>query len=98
MEDPGWEFGTVKGVPAGMAGAAAAAPPPKQDKARVLKGVIKPALEKIKAAMKEENPERSAADLALISELSKAFELAETSKTGICESITQEICTTMLSL
>ena len=64
--------------------------------ARVLNSVIKPALEKIKASMKEANPDRPQSDLALISELSKAFELAETSKSGICESITEEICTTML--
>jgi hypothetical protein len=64
--------------------------------ARVLNGVVKPALEKIKASMLAANPDRPASDLALIAELSKAFELAETSKPGICESIAQEICTTML--
>lgn len=54
-------------------------------------------MEKIKSVMQTENPDRPPADLALIAELSKAFDLAETSNGGICESITQEICTTMLS-
>mmetsp|Transcript_145414 Transcript_145414/g.205870 ORF Transcript_145414/g.205870 Transcript_145414/m.205870 type:complete len:403 (+) Transcript_145414:32-1240(+) len=100
MEDPNWEFGTVRGsMPKSTSGGdAAAAAPKEEDKARVLNSVIKPSLEKIKASMQEANPDRSASDLALIAELSKAFDLAETSNAGICESITQEICTTMLSL
>lgn len=65
---------------------------------RMLKGVIQPALEKIKAAIQKESPDRSAASLALITELSKAFELAEVSKPGLLDKVVNEICTTMLSL
>jgi serine/threonine-protein kinase 24/25/MST4 len=102
MEDPNWEFGTVRGaLPSGgggSGGGGAGAGPAKEDKRRILNSVIKPALEKIKKSMKEANPDRPASDLALITELSKAFELAETSKEGLCQSLTEEICTTMLSL
>jgi len=98
MEDPNWEFGTVKGAPAGFGAAAAAPAAPKEKKARILNDVIKPALAKLKKQMQEENPQRPASDLALISELSKAFELAETSKEGLIDSITSEICTTMLQM
>jgi len=64
----------------------------------VLIKTIKPALTKIAAQMKADNPDRSASDLALISELAKAFELAEVQKEGVCQSLTQEICTTMLAM
>jgi len=100
LEDPNWEFGTVKGAPSalrddgGDGGGGAAA----RDKSRVLTAVIVPALEQIRRRMQNEDPSRPAADLALIAELSKAFELAEVSKKGLCQSLTQEICTTMLSL
>lgn len=95
MEDPGWEFGTIKSksVPGG-----GSASQKKEDKARVLNKVIKPSLSKIAADMKKDNPDRSASDLALITELAKAFELAEVQKSGVCEALTQEICTTMLSM
>jgi len=65
---------------------------------RMLKGVIQPALDKIKAQTKKDDPDRSAAALALITELSKAFELAEVSKPGLLDKVVNEICTTMLSL
>lgn len=94
LEDPNWVFGTIKGAKSTATSAAAK----KEDKARVLNKVIKPSLEKIMKQMKEENPDRSAADLALISELAKAFELAEVQKEGVCEALTQEICTTMLAM
>lgn len=99
MEDPNWQFDTIKGAPAALsAGDSGGDSAARNDKARVLKQVIQPALEKIKAKMASENPSRSSSDLALIAELGKAFELAEVSKEGLCERLTQEICTTMLSL
>lgn len=99
MEDPNWEFGTIKGGPSGGGGAASAAAAPAEDaKDRMLKSVILPALVKIKREQGQQNPDRSASDLATITELSKAFELAETSKPGVLDALVQEICTTMLSL
>lgn len=95
LEDPRWEFGTIKGV---KNTPSASATQQKEDKARVLNKVIKPALEKIRKEMEKDNPDRPASDLALINELAKAFELAEVQKSGVCESLTQEICTTMLSM
>jgi len=101
MEDPGWEFGTIKGGSAaggGSGGSSAPSKPAVDAKDRMLKSVILPALVKIKREQGQQNPERSASDLALISELSKAFELAEVSKPGVLDALVQEICTTMLSL
>eukprot|EP00041_Stephanoeca_diplocostata_P038878 m.1564441 g.1564441 ORF g.1564441 m.1564441 type:complete len:409 (+) comp25285_c0_seq2:130-1356(+) len=102
MEDPGWEFGTVKGMPSGSGGDSGAdsgsSAGKKEDKSRVLNEVILPSLNKIKAQMQKDEPSRSSADLALIAELAKAFELAEVSEKGLCEHLTHEICTTMLSL
>ena len=102
MEDPGWEFGTIKGGAmsggGGGGGAAKAAAPAADAKDRMLKSVILPALVKIKREQGQQNPDRSASDLALITELSKAFELAEVSKPGVLDALVQEICTTMLSL
>lgn len=95
LEDPNWEFHTIRGKPTNSS----SEPEPKvqEDKSRVL-NMIKSKLETIKADTQKENPDRSSTDLALISELSKAFELAEVAKTGICEKLTREICTTMLSM
>jgi len=96
LPDPNWEFGTIKGLPSG--GGAASSAPKAQDTKRMLNDVIVPALVKIKADTKKEHPDRSAAKLALITELSKAFELAEVSKPGLLDTLVREICTTMLSL
>lgn len=96
LEDPKWEFGTIKGAKHAPGGSSVVAK--KEDKARVLIKTIKPSLTKIAAQMKTDNPDRSASDLALISELAKAFELAEVQKEGVCQSLTQEICTTMLAM
>lgn len=48
-----------------------------------------------KKKLETENAEHSAASLALIAELGKAFELAEVSKPGVCDMLVQEICKTM---
>lgn len=96
MEDPGWEFGTIKG---GAVAAIVKSSGETEDTAtRMLKKVIVPALAKIKTQMAAENKDRSAKDLALIDELSKAFELAHTSKPGVLDALVREITTTMLSL
>eukprot|EP00052_Salpingoeca_macrocollata_P030580 m.320122 g.320122 ORF g.320122 m.320122 type:complete len:400 (-) comp23800_c0_seq1:24-1223(-) len=94
--DPSWEFGTVKGAPSGLdAGSAASG----TSESKVLSAVIVPGLKKIKASKEAEGDESySGAALQTISELIKAFELAEASKPGICKSLVDEICTTMLSL
>jgi serine/threonine-protein kinase 24/25/MST4 len=96
LGDPGWEFGTIKGAP--TVSATSAASPAKSSKQRMLQEVIQPALTKIEQQMKKDNPDRAAASLKLIAELSKAFEFAEVSKPGILDALVREICTTMLSL
>lgn len=100
LEDPRWEFGTIKGPSTSRSGGSGgdSAAAQTEDKARVLHKCIKPSLATIQATMKSENPDRSAADLALISELAKAFELAEVQKAGVCQALTSEICTTMLAM
>jgi len=92
-----WDFGTVRGsVPGGDSSGKAAAAGPKES--RMLTSLIVPALQKIKEAKEAETPDHPAAALALFAELTRAFELAEVAKPGICESLVREICTTMLSL
>lgn len=96
MEDPGWTFDTVKGAPAGFSASSSHdGASSSNGKDRVLKSVILPALNKIIKSKKESE---EGANTSSIEELKKAFELAEVSKAGICESLVQEICTTMLSL
>eukprot|EP00039_Didymoeca_costata_P031576 m.35442 g.35442 ORF g.35442 m.35442 type:complete len:400 (+) comp8883_c0_seq2:204-1403(+) len=97
LEDPNWEFGTVK-MKSGGDSKANSNDDNSNDGSRMLNQVIKPALDQVKKNIEKENPDRSAAQLALITELSKAFELAEVSKPGLLDSIVREICTTMLSL
>jgi len=97
LEDPNWVFNTIKGTAALNNMPGVSAPKPKEDKSRVL-NMIKAKLETIKNTTQTENPDRASSDLALITELGKAFELAEVAKGGICEKLTQEICTTMLSM
>lgn len=97
---PDWEWpsgGTIKGAPSGSGGDSGGGAAAEDDATRMLKKVIVPALAKIKADQSKESG-RTAADLALITELSKAFELAEVSKPGILDDLVREICTTMLSL
>lgn len=58
MEDPGWEFGTVKGMPSGSGGdsggdGGGGSAGKTDDKSRVLNQVIIPALNKIKAQMQK---------------------------------------------
>lgn len=93
--DSDWVFGTVKGAPSSMdahGGDSA-------NESRILSSVIVPGLQKIKEGREAEPEEgRPASALQLISELSKAFELAEASNPGLCQSLVGEICTTMLSL
>jgi hypothetical protein len=99
-ELPDWEWpsgGTVKGAPRGGGSGGDDAGAPADDGSRMLKKVIVPALAKIKDEQAKETG-RTPADLALITELSKAFELAEVSKPGILDDLVRESCTTMLSL
>lgn len=95
MVDPEWEFGTIKGNPTGGVARQASV------KAAVTKkvdSVVKPALAKVKEQMQKDNPDRSQADLSLITELSKAFELADVSKPGLSDKVVDEICSAMLAL
>eukprot|EP00051_Salpingoeca_urceolata_P026986 m.479559 g.479559 ORF g.479559 m.479559 type:complete len:402 (-) comp21505_c0_seq1:228-1433(-) len=96
-DDGGWEFGTVKGGAAAAAMAAASGGEGGSE-SRILNAVIAPALKKIKSNFEQEDPSHPQASLRLIDDLVKAFELAETSKPGICGNLVQEICTTMLRL
>lgn len=101
MDMPDWRFTIQQRSGADIAKAMAAEEGSKEPDLgpnRMLKGVIQPSLEKIKAQIKKDNPDRTAAQLALITELSKAFELAEVSKPGLLDKVVNEICTTMLSL
>lgn len=101
MQDPGWDFGTVKGAPSALKSAGSAGPASASaasDKSRVLTQLLVPALERIKRKYESENPEHPPSALSTLTDLAKALELAEVSKPGLCESLVSEVCTTMLSL
>lgn len=90
MEDPDWQFDTIKG-PSTSRNAGAAAGDSKSS--THLTSLIKPALTRIK-----KSHESQGTNTQLIADLIKAFELAEVSKAGVTEKLVKEICTTMLAL
>lgn len=89
LEAPDWQFDTVK---ASSASALSKKMATKEAKSK-LTSLIVPALKKIK-----KSHEGDGSNVLPITELIKAFELAEVSKAGITEKIITEICQTMLSL
>eukprot|EP00042_Codosiga_hollandica_P019237 m.58846 g.58846 ORF g.58846 m.58846 type:complete len:412 (+) comp49201_c0_seq2:264-1499(+) len=100
LEDPNWEFGTVKATPGQVAAARAAAAADSSSSAsstqtsKALATVLLPSLAQIKKKMAE-NPDAAPAALKIIDELGKAFELAEVSKPGISTKIVEQICVAM---
>jgi len=91
MEDPEWQFDTIKGPSTSRSNGAGADAGSKQS--AQLTALIKPALTRIKKAH-----ESQGTNTQLITDLLKAFELAEVSKPGITEKLVKEICTTMQGL
>jgi len=100
LEDPDWNFGTVRGAlptnggsggggggGGGSGGKGADGP---------LESVILPSLDKIRDRYEADDQQES--NRQSIEELSKAFQLAEESKPGFTQKLIQEISTTMLSM
>jgi serine/threonine-protein kinase 24/25/MST4 len=105
--DPEWDFGTIKGAIAGLdkesdavnlPATAATEEPSGPAESRILNSLIIPSLKQIRKEREADSADLGPNALQLISDLSKAFELAEAAKPGISQNIVREICTSMLSL
>lgn len=100
LEDPDWNFGTVRGALPTEGGASAGAGDSSAGGASApsatgpLESMVLPALEKIRE--RYSNDDAQECNPGTIAELVKAFQMAEQSKAGFTEKLVQEICTTML--
>jgi serine/threonine-protein kinase 24/25/MST4 len=96
LDDPDWNFGTVRGaLPTnGGANGTAGSAVGEGGADGPLESVVIPSLDKIRD--RYEADEHQECNRQSIEELSKAFQLAEQSKPGFTEKLIQEICTTML--
>lgn len=90
LEDPDWQFDTIKGP--STSGGSASGGGGNSGGASLLDTLIKPALKGIK------KKHESDGSTQLISDLSRVFDLAEVSKPGLTKKLVDEICKTMLSL
>eukprot|EP00049_Salpingoeca_infusionum_P001716 m.50323 g.50323 ORF g.50323 m.50323 type:complete len:414 (+) comp11155_c1_seq1:157-1398(+) len=93
MEDPEWEFGTVKATTSPVVAAQAA-----QEAAGPLQGTVIPGLREIKDRFADASTDLEGTNIEQITELIKAFELAEESKPGVTAAIVKQLCATMADL
>jgi serine/threonine-protein kinase 24/25/MST4 len=94
MDDPEWNFGTVRGVVTTSAAASKGAGSAGGAKS-ALDGIVLPSLALARDAQKES---RGEFDEASYQELVQAFKLAEEAKGGLLQKFVNEICATMATL
>lgn len=95
LEDPDWNFGTVKGAPAKLVGGANTSTASSGPKS-ALDDVIINSLEQVKSELKSQ-PEAKFHEQSFTA-LVNAFKLAEEAKGGISEKFVEELCQAMSSL